>query len=171
MRSSPFCALYTAAKEKEGDDDAPPAANRADTDKKAAAEKPAAEKPAKPETIPRLKDPSVRTMDEVKSFFQRGIAVFKATPKSSSKYPSTVKRKQNRIYTFGELVTKFGEPDNRGRINGGTAENWTYDCRDGQCFVTFQTKGYGGATGDKVDNALRLQLERVSVTSAASREK
>ena len=124
------------------DNDAPPAA-----DKKAADDEKAAEKPVKPETIPRLKDPGVRTTDEIKAFFRRGIVV-------RGKYPA--KLKQDRIYTAGELFSRFGKPDKRDSTP--TNEWWTYTCADGSVTISFLNKGYGGATGAGVKNNLRLQI-------------
>ncbi len=125
------------------DDDTPPAAKKAAEDKKAA------DKPVKSEAIPRLKDPTIRTTDEIKAFFQRGIA--HPTGKRSRKPP------QNRIYTVRELVAKFGKPDER--TIGNTTERWSFSCADGTVTVVFLNKGYGGATeGPGVENRLRLQI-------------
>ncbi len=150
------------------------AAEKADAGKKAAENKKSADKPDrpdKPETLPRLKDPDVRTMDEVKAFFQRGIATTSQVASrshTSGKFAGGGKRKQNRIYTVRELLAKFGDPNQRERHNGGGVEAWTYDCQDGQCFVHFTSKGYGGTSGTQAEGTQRLQLDSVSITSGAT---
>ena len=114
-------------------------------------------KSTKAETIPRLKDSSVRTMDEVKAFFQRGIV----TGSGKGHRSGSSKPKQNRIYTVAELITKFGKPDERKRF--ASSERWIYVCSDGSVSVTFENKGYGGGSGADAESKLRLQISWIDV--------
>ena len=87
------CLNFTAV--ARCDDDTTPAA-----DKKAAADKKTAEKPDKAKSLPAAERSCwVRTSDEIKAFFRRGIAV---QSHGTGKHAS--KPKQDRIYTAGELI-------------------------------------------------------------------
>ena len=131
---------------------------------KAAADKKAAEKPDKAKSLPRLRS-AVRTSDEIKAFFRRGIAV---QSHGTGKHAS--KPKKNRIYTAGELISRFGKPDER--ETSATNETWIFVCSDGKVRISFLNKGYGGATGPGVENNLRLQIigtaERLFLASMCS---
>jgi len=111
---------------------------------------------AEPAPLPRMKDPALRTMDDVKSFFLRGI-VANGPRRSPAK---NGRPKQNRIYTVGELKAKFGEPQDRKQ---GVNEAWTFQCADGKVFVSFTAKGYGGYSGPGAENRLRLQANFAEV--------
>ena len=148
-----------------------PLANLSDEDRKwieAAAHEPVAKPAVTPDApIAKMKDPSVRTVDDVKAFFLSGIPpdnqARQSTRGSKRSTPST-KGKANRVYTVGELESRFGPPNERSQGHGSSKagakpEIWTYNCVDGSVKCTFIEKGYG--TGDAA-STLRLQIREVS---------
>ena len=156
---------------KDGSKVSLPLANLSDEDQKwieAAAHEPVA-KPAVTRDAPiaKMKDPSVRTVDDVKAFFLSGIPrdnqARQSTRGSKRSTPST-KGKANRVYTVGELESRFGPPNERSQGHGSSKAGakpdiWTYNCVDGSVKCTFIEKGYGA--GDAA-STLRLQIREVS---------
>jgi hypothetical protein len=112
--------------------------------------------------LPSVTETSELKMDQVMSFFQRGIVKPKPHPDHGTpKQPPH----HNRIYTVGELENKFGVPDSRTNYHGGgskstanhNGEHWVYRCKDGTVTVSFLTVGYAGKE-DAKGKDLRLEL-------------
>ena len=165
-------------------------------DKTAAADAPAEEEgldmPAtthgKHPRADRTSNAETRSVDELKSFFLKGIIpgqnlsgnktgnAFGTT--GSGLGPAVGSRpgwgsgqatgsgtgsgrvKHNRVYVADELIHKFGEPADR--KSKGTTETWTFKCKDGVVHVRFtQIFNVAGASASK----LRLEIASVDAES------
>jgi hypothetical protein len=137
---------------KDGSKVSLPLANLSDEDQKwieAAAHEPVA-KPAVTRDAPiaKMKDSSVRTVDDVKAFFLSGIPPDNQARQSthgSKRSTPSAKGKANRVYTVGELESRFGPPNERSQGHGSSKagakpEIWTYNCVDGSVKCTFIEK-------------------------------
>jgi hypothetical protein len=107
-----------------------------------------------PESRPSSSQNKTWGVDEIMSFFQSGIVQGKG--------------KHNRIYTVGEILSKFGEPAKRESRGGKsnttqTNETWVYNCKDGTVTVGFTQVGYGGNSSSNGKN-MRLQITSVVPT-------
>jgi hypothetical protein len=100
---------------------------------------------------------------EIRAALQQGI-------QSQSKSKSDV-RKSNRVWTVGELVAKFGEPEAR-RVRSetqckrGTTTTvwWTWKRGDGSAKAEFLSRGFGRA-----DDPASQRLEIKSVAYSPSK--
>jgi hypothetical protein len=102
-----------------------------------------------PESRPGSSQNKTWGVDEIMSFFQKGIV------------PKSAKGKHNKIYTVSEILAKFGEP--RQRSTSGNDETWFYKCKDGSVAVQFRSAGYGGSSDAK---SLRLEIRSLDPTRA-----
>jgi hypothetical protein len=109
---------------------------------------------AKP--FPPMKNPAVRTIDDLKEFFDAGVAAKKPDSKNPDKITNTV-------YTVRELWDRFGnvKPSARHRNGDAGTECWTFECQDGTVSVTFRQRGYSKAHKTASEN-LRLEVTRVT---------
>jgi hypothetical protein len=116
--------------------------------------------------LPGAKNLEVRSVDDVKAFFMRGIPKRSRANKGASHKSTTELPKHNRIYTVKELVAQFGDPEDRHRRRGTgeTGEARTYRCKDGACLVQFSTRGYAGSTDQAAEN-LGLEIDGVSINT------
>ena len=142
----------------------------------------------------KLKSEELRSMDDVKSFFLRGIVqpkhpsasqnmgtagkagmgqTYGSNTRSGSGYGSPsgsdvqpVKVRHNRIYTTAEIIQKFGNPSSRSSAT--TSEQWVYRCKDGVVHVHFTQVGYAGSSATSRSETLRLEVKSVDSSSAPS---
>jgi hypothetical protein len=142
----------------------------------------------------RLKSEELRSMDDVKSFFLRGIVQpqhgsgnqntgaagktgmgqsYGSNIRSGAGYGSSsssdtapVKVKHNRIYTTAEIIQKFGNPSSRSSAT--TSEHWVYKCKDGVVHVHFTQVGYAGSSATSKSETFRLEVKSVDSSSAPS---
>ena len=120
----------------------------------------------------KLKNEETRSMDDLKSFFLKGITAGQLYG-SKTTNPGTMgsaagsasgagsgRGKHNHVYLADELIHKFGEPATRS--SAGTTETWILKCKDGAVRVRFaQIFNVAGASASK------LRLEITSVDSAS----
>ena len=142
----------------------------------------------------KAKNEQLRSVDDVKLFFLRGIvqsqprygsASTAATnrPVPGQNYGTTTrsnygsvpntapvpaKVKHNRVYTAAELMQKFGNPASR--TSSASVEQWTYKCKDGVVHVHFTQVGvgYAGSSSASKTETLRLEIKSVDSTSSPS---
>ncbi len=142
----------------------------------------------------KLKREEIRSMDDVKSFFLKGIVhtqhgsgnqsagaagsagmgqSYGSSSRSGTGYGSSsspaaspVKVKHNRIYTTAEIIQKFGAPSSRSSAT--TSEHWVYKCKDGVVHVNFSQVGYAGGSATSNSDTLRLEIKSVDSSSVPS---
>ncbi len=114
-----------------------------------------------------------RSVDEIKSFFLKGIVpgqysgsktgnTLGTTGPASGQASGTGsgKVKHNHVYVADELIRKFGQPATRDSKN--MTETWTFKCKDGVVRVRFnQIFNVAGASASK----LRLEVTSVDAQS------
>ena len=140
----------------------------------------------------KAKTEQVRSVDDVKSFFLKGIVQaqhpygskntgaagnggtgqssgIEHTPRlrlGPSSGSGSAKVKHNRIYTATEIIQKFGNPSSR--TSATTSEHWVYKCKDGVVHVHFTQVGYAGSSSASKSEKLRLEVKSVDSTSSRS---
>ncbi|MGO9114671.1 MAG: hypothetical protein ACLP9L_36100 [Thermoguttaceae bacterium] len=142
----------------------------------------------------KLKNEQLRTVDDVKSFFLKGIvqnqhpygskntdATGRAGTSQSSGWNArpasgygtgsnsgdvSAKVKHNRVYTTAEIMQKFGNPSSRSSTT--TLEHWVYKCKDGVVHVHFAQVGYAGSSSTSKSETLRLEVKSVDSSSSPS---
>ncbi len=136
----------------------------------------------------RAKNERLRTVDDIKLFFLKGIFRGKsqsgtsgigangAGPASgpysrpnstySSSNPSTAKTRHNRIYTAAEIIQKFGNPTSR--TSSATSEQWSFKCKDGVVHVRFTEVGVAYARDSSAAKSETVKLEIKSVDSTST---
>jgi len=143
-----------------------------------------------------LKSEQLRSVDDVKLFFLKGILQSShqngststgttgkagtgqttgsySRPGSgydsgSSSGSGSAKVKHNRIYTAAELIQKFGKPSSR--TSSATSEQWAYKCKDGVVHVHFTEVGvaYARSSSPSKSDTLRLEVKSVDSSSTPS---
>jgi hypothetical protein len=142
----------------------------------------------------KLKNEELRSVDDIKSFFLKGIVQaqrqhggkntattgqagtgqtsgWNTRPSSGSGSASDsgnapAKVKRNRVYTAAEIIQKFGNPSSR--TSATTLEHWVYKCKDGVVHVHFAEVGYAGSSSASASKKLRLEIKSVDSSSSAS---
>lgn len=142
----------------------------------------------------KAKNEQLRSVDDVKAFFLKGIvraqhqhgsqntgaagnAGAGQSPGSNARsgygYGSgsgsgygSAKVKHNRIYAAAEIIQKFGNPSSR--TSAMTSEHWVYKCKDGVVHVHFTQVGYVGGSSASKPEKLRLEVKSVDSTSSPS---
>jgi hypothetical protein len=101
--------------------------------------------------IARPNTPKGRTVDQMAAYFLAGIAHAPG---------------HNRIYLTGDLVKKWGKPEDRKPDSCNSRfETWNFRCRDGVCSLGFWVVGYSnlsGSSGNKADY-LRMEIKQVKI--------
>ncbi len=139
----------------------------------------------------KIKNEQLRSVDDVKLFFLKGIVP--TQPKNGSSGTGTAgtpgpgqttgsstrpgygtgstpgsvpaKVKHNHVYSAAELIKKFGNPASR--TSSAAAEQWVYKCKDGVVRVHFTQVGVG-YTGTSTSKSETLRLEIKSVDSSST---
>ena len=143
----------------------------------------------------KARNEQLRSVDDVKSFFLKGIVQAQHQygsastgtagktgtgqgsglnirpgsgygSGSSSGYGSA-KVKHNRIYTAAEIIQKFGNPSSR--TSATTLEHWVYKCKDGVVHVHFTEVGYAGSSSASKPEKLRLEVKSVDSSSSSQK--
>jgi hypothetical protein len=129
----------------------------------------------------RSQSAETRSVDDLKSFFLKGMASSQhpygsktadtavrtgpglGSGQASASGAGSGRVKHNHVYVAEELIHKFGEPATR--ASKDTTETWTFKCKDGVVRVRFTEIGYAGGAGVSGSKKLRLEITSVDAES------
>ena len=139
--------------------------------------------------LDKTKTDQTRNVDDIKSFFLKGIASDQHSYGSKKTVPmaktgsgsvsgpaagaavtagtgsrsGAARGRHNRIYSKEELIHKFGNPSSTTSVM--SEETWTYKCRDGVVRVHFRQLGYGGNSSSTAPEKVKLEIKSVDSSS------